>query len=61
MATAEFAGKRALVTGETKGMGEAIVRRLRKIGATGATTVAAQALIGNRARIARAWRARVTN
>ena len=38
MATAEFAGKRALVTGGTKGMGEAIVRRLRDAGATVFTT-----------------------
>jgi NAD(P)-dependent dehydrogenase (short-subunit alcohol dehydrogenase family) len=35
---AEFAGKRALVTGGTKGMGEAIVRRLAIGGATVATT-----------------------
>jgi len=35
---AEFAGKRALVTGGTKGMGEAIVRRLTAGGATVATT-----------------------
>lgn len=34
----EFAGKRALVTGGTKGMGEAIVRRLRGSGATVVTT-----------------------
>jgi NAD(P)-dependent dehydrogenase (short-subunit alcohol dehydrogenase family) len=35
---AEFASKRALVTGGTKGMGEAIVRRLAAGGATVATT-----------------------
>jgi NAD(P)-dependent dehydrogenase (short-subunit alcohol dehydrogenase family) len=34
----EFAGKRALVTGGTKGMGEAIVHRLRRSGATVVTT-----------------------
>src|ERR1700752_2157461 len=34
----EFAGKRALVTGGTKGMGEAIVRRLGAGGATVMTT-----------------------
>ena len=34
----EFAGKRALVTGGTKGVGEAIVRRLSAGGATVATT-----------------------
>ena len=33
MEASEFAGKRALVTGGTKGMGEAIVRRLRNAGA----------------------------
>lgn len=35
---AEFAGKRVLVTGGTKGMGEAIVRRLLRGGARVATT-----------------------
>jgi NAD(P)-dependent dehydrogenase (short-subunit alcohol dehydrogenase family) len=34
----ELADKRALVTGGTKGMGEAIVRRLRRAGATVMTT-----------------------
>src|SRR6266852_5049614 len=34
----EFSGKRALVTGRTKGMGEAIVQRLRSSGASVVTT-----------------------
>jgi len=34
----EFSGKRVLVTGGTKGMGEAIVKRLRRSGATVITT-----------------------
>jgi NAD(P)-dependent dehydrogenase (short-subunit alcohol dehydrogenase family) len=34
----EFEGKRALVTGGTKGMGEAIVKRLTRAGATVVTT-----------------------
>src|SRR5712692_6796672 len=35
---AEFTGKHALVTGGTRGMGEAIVARLRSSGATVMTT-----------------------
>jgi NAD(P)-dependent dehydrogenase (short-subunit alcohol dehydrogenase family) len=38
VADGEFRGKRALVTGGTKGMGEAIVQRLRGAGATVVTT-----------------------
>lgn len=34
----ELSGKRVLVTGGTKGMGEAIVKRLRQVGATVITT-----------------------
>ena len=34
MSPLEFQGKRALVTGGTKGMGEAIVRMLAQRGAT---------------------------
>jgi NAD(P)-dependent dehydrogenase (short-subunit alcohol dehydrogenase family) len=38
----ELSGRRALVTGGTKGMGEAIVRRLRRSGATVITTARAK-------------------
>lgn len=38
----ELSGKRALVTGGTKGMGEAIVKRLRLAGATVMTTARSQ-------------------
>ena len=34
----EFAGKRVLITGGTKGMGEAMVRRFQSSGAAVATT-----------------------
>src|SRR5258708_17976437 len=42
MATAEFAGKRALVTGGTKGIGEAVTARLREAGARVLTTARKQ-------------------
>jgi NAD(P)-dependent dehydrogenase (short-subunit alcohol dehydrogenase family) len=42
-ANTEFSGKRILVTGGTKGAGEAIVRRLAAGGATVATTARSEA------------------
>src|SRR5881296_4668859 len=47
----EFAGKRTLVTGGTKGMGEAIVRRLAAGGATVATTARSPASEGQAAEL----------
>src|SRR5258708_8246926 len=47
----EFAGKRALVTGGTKGMGEAIVRRVAAGGATVATTARSAAADGQAAKL----------
>jgi len=47
----EFAGKRVLVTGGTKGMGEAIVRRLAAGGATAATTARSPASEGQAAEL----------
>ena len=48
---AEFAGKRALVTGGTQGMGEAIVRRLAGGGAKVATTARSPARDGQAAAV----------
>jgi len=47
MSNGEFQGKRVLVTGGTRGIGEAIVRRFRESGATVLTTARTAAAGGN--------------
>ena len=51
MSAAEFAGKRVFVTGGSKGVGEAIVRRFAAGGATVGTTARSPLPVGNAAKL----------
>ena len=51
MSAAEFAGKRVFVTGGSKGVGEAIVRRFAVGGATVGTTARSPLPAGNTAKL----------
>ena len=51
MSAAEFAGKRVFVTGGSKGVGEAIVRRFAAGGATVGTTARSPLPAGNAAKL----------
>src|ERR1700752_2470233 len=51
MSEAEFAGKRVFITGGSKGVGEAIVRRFAIGGATVGTTARSPLIEGNAAKL----------